>query len=208
MNQELLTWIGYIASIITATSMALNSVVKFRVVNMIGAAIFATYGFLIGALPVGALNGFIVLVDIYYLFQIFGKKEQFKTLEIRNDNRYLLEFLKYHHAEIQKFFPGFEYKPQLNTISFFVLRNMAVSGVFLAHKEADNKLVVGLDYVIPEYRDLKNGIYIYEKLKDFFLKENFESIETKGYSKANRKYLKRMGFNEIQNDFFERKIVK
>ena len=67
MLTNILPWIGYTASVIIVLSMMMNSIVKFRWINLFGALLFSTYGFLIGAIPVGILNGIIVLVDIYYL---------------------------------------------------------------------------------------------------------------------------------------------
>ncbi len=92
MDSQLLLWIGYFASGIIALSMTMNSIVKFRWINLIGATTFATYGFLIGAYPVMALNGFIVLVDIYYLSKIYSKSQLFDTLEVRGDNNTFLNF--------------------------------------------------------------------------------------------------------------------
>jgi len=196
METNILQWIGYIASIIIALSMTMNSIVKFRWINLAGAITFSTYGFLIGALPVGFLNGFIVTVDIYYLFTIYAKKEIFETLEVRADNKYLLRFLEFHNNEIQKFFPGFSYNPEMNTISFFILRNTAVAGLFLAHREDNNVLKVGLDYVVPEYRDFKNGRFIYLRLRRKFIDDGFDKVITSGSSTKYVKYLKKIGFNE------------
>ena len=81
MEINVLEWIGYIASVIVAVSLAMTSIVKFRWVNLIGAATFSIYGFLIGALPVGFLNGFIAIIDIYFLYTIYSKKEVFETNE-------------------------------------------------------------------------------------------------------------------------------
>ncbi|MFP4023497.1 MAG: hypothetical protein ACLFVR_03145 [Thiohalospira sp.] len=202
MEINILEWVGYTASVIIALSMTMNSIVKFRWINLIGATTFSLYGFLIGALPVGFLNGFIVVVDIYYLLTIYGKKEVFETLEVRADNKYLLRFLDFHHKEIQKYFPGFTYKPEMNTISFFILRNMAVAGLFLAHREDGNILRVGLDYVIPEYRDFKNGRYIYLRLRKKFIQDGFDMVKTSGKSKKYARYLKKLGFTEDQNGMF------
>lgn len=202
MDSEILQWIGYIASGVIALSMTMNSIVKFRWINLVGASSFATYGFFIDAYPVIMLNGFIVSVDIYYLLKIYTKNHLFDTLQIRGDNKYLIKFLDYHNKEIQKFFPKFEYKPEMNTISFFVLRNLAVAGIFLAHRENDNVLVVGLDYVIPEYRDYKNGKYVYHHLKDHFIKDGFEKIITQGGTSKHIKYLKKLGFKKLDNNRF------
>ncbi len=206
MESNILLWIGYAASGVIALSMTMNSIVKFRWINLVGASTFATYGLLIEAYPVMALNGFIVAVDIFYLLKIYTKKHLFDTLEIRSNNYYLLKFLDYHNAEIQKYFPGFEYKPEMNTISFFVLRNMAVAGIFLAHREDGNILKVGLDYVIPEYRDFKNGKYVYDHLVDNFKKEGFEKIVSQKGTPKHMKYLKKLGFRENENGLFEKEI--
>jgi len=206
MESNILLWLGYVASAVIALSMTMNSIVKFRWINLVGASAFATYGLLIGAFPVVALNGFIVSVDIYYLLKIYTKSHLFDTLEIRGDNKYLLKFLTYHNDEIQNFFPGFVYKPEMNTVSFFVLRNMAVAGIFLAHRENDNVLKVGLDYVIPEYRDYKNGKYVYHHLKENFIKEGFKEVVSDGGTTKHIKYLLRFGFRENNEGLFVKQL--
>ncbi|MBL7903409.1 MAG: hypothetical protein JNL22_00165 [Bacteroidales bacterium] len=207
MDISLLQWIGYTASVIIAISMTMNSILKFRWINLAGAVTFSTYGFLIGALPVGFLNGFIAFVDIYYLYAIYSKKEVFEILEVRADNRYLLRFLQFHDHDIQKFFPGFVYKPEMNTISFFILRDMAVAGIFLAHREKDHCLVVGLDFVLPEYRDFKNGRFIYLRLKQRFIKEGFRKVIAEGRSEQYGKYLKKLGFSYNSTGLFEKNLL-
>jgi len=208
MNSELLQWIGYAASVIIAVSMTISSIVKFRWINMVGALTFSIYGFLIGAIPVGILNGIIVLVDAYYLIVIYTKKEIFEILELRPENRYMIRFIEYHNADIQKFFPGFSYKPDMNTVSFFILRNMSVAGLFLAHREDENILKVGLDYVIPEYRDFKNGKYVYLRVRKNFIDSGFTKVMTEGKSVKYVQYLKKLGFKEDGNGMFTKELEK
>ncbi|MDD2634951.1 MAG: hypothetical protein PHW82_05570 [Bacteroidales bacterium] len=207
MELSIIEIIGYASSIIIAISMMLNSIVKFRWVNLVGATIMTGYGFALGAIPVGILNSFIMAADIYYLVKIYSKKEKFETLEIRSDNRYLLKFLSFHSKDIQYFFPGFQYKPEVNTISFFVLRDMRVTGIFLAHKTDKNTLNVGLDYVIPEYRDFKNGRYIYKRIINKFIDSGITKIVTNGNSKQYIKYLEKTGFIKNQEGMYEKKIA-
>ncbi len=208
MNSELLQWIGYAASVIIAVSMTISSIVKFRWINMVGALTFSIYGFLIGAIPVGILNGIIVLVDAYYLIVIYTKKEIFEILELRPENRYMIRFIEYHNTDIQKFFPGFSYKPDMNTVSFFILRNMSVAGLFLAHREDGNILKVGLDYVIPEYRDFKNGKYVYLRVRKNFIDSGFTKVMTEGKSVKYVQYLKKLGFKEDVNGMFTKELEK
>lgn len=202
MDPQLLQYIGYFASGVIALSMTMNSILKFRWVNIVGAFTFAVYGFLIGAFPVMLLNSIIVLVDIYYLNKIYTKKNLFDTLEVNADSKYLQKFLNFYNDDIEKFFPNFKYNPSLNTVSFYVLRNMTVAGLFLAHREGDNTLKVGLDYSIPEYRDYKNGKYIYESLKDSFKKEGYKKVVAESSSEFHNKYLLKLGFKKDKQGLF------
>jgi len=207
MEISLLQWIGYFASATIAVSMMMSSILKFRWINLAGAITFSAYGFLIGAWPVGFLNAFIALIDIYYLNSIYSKKEVFEILEIRADNRYLIRFLQFHEKDIELFFPGFSYIPGMNTVSFFVLRNMAVAGVFLAHRDQDHCLSVGLDFVLPEYRDFKNGKFIYLRLRKRFVDEGFTKVIADGRSEKYSQYLKKLGFEKNSEGKFEKALV-
>ncbi len=78
--------IGYIASALVAISLMMSSILKLRVINLIGAAFFTVYGLLIGAYPVAVVNFIIVRIDLYYLYEIFAAKEYFALLEVPNDS--------------------------------------------------------------------------------------------------------------------------
>ena len=55
----------------------MSKVLTLRLVNMIGAATFSLYGYLIGSIPVAGMNGFIVLINLYYLVQMYRSKTFF-----------------------------------------------------------------------------------------------------------------------------------
>jgi len=206
MDIQYLQWIGYAASVVIAVSMTMSSIIKFRWINIAGALTFCTYGFLIKAYPVGILNGFIVLVDIYYLTHIYSKKEKFEILEINSSSVYLKRFLKFHDARIQKILPGFAYNPDMNTVSFFILRDMAIAGLFLAHRENDNILKVGLDYVLPQYKDFKNGKHVYFNLNQYFIDAGYTSVLAESKNQSYIKYLKKLGFKETNKDSYSREL--
>lgn len=206
MEINYLEYIGFAASVIIAISMTMRSIVKFRWINLAGAMLFSAYGFVIGSLPVGLLNGFIVLVDIYYLYQIYGKQEVFEILEVAPDSRYLMRFLDFHRNDIEKFFPGFSYTPDSETKCYLTLRDMAVSGVFLAHTENVKELKVALDYVLPEYRDFKNGRFVYGQLYKKLAETGVELVKVESSNPAFIKYLKKLGFEQTVAGGFERKL--
>lgn len=190
---ELIEIIGYAGSVLVAISLMMSAIVKLRVINLVGAAIFSAYGFFIGALPVGILNGFIAIVDAYYLYEMFSAKDLFKILESSHDSDYLKYFLFYHENDIKKFFPSFDFTLDENWQMFFVLRNSVPAGLVCAERIADDKLYVKLDYAIPGYRDFKLGKYVYYKyLKGLDIKK----VYTDCGSKAHNKYLEKLGYTE------------
>ncbi len=207
MNPNILSWIGYLASVIIVISMMMSSIIKFRWVNLAGALLFSIYGFLIHAIPVGVLNGIIVLVDAYYLWLIYSKKETFEILEVNADSEYLKRFLRYHNTRIQSYCPGFNYIPDENKVCFFILRNMAVAGFFLAHRTNQSTLNVDLDYVLPEYKDFKNGKFIYFQLKDRFVEAGFNHVVAEGNNQRYFNYLKKLGFTETVTGVYEKDLT-
>ena len=65
----MVTWVecvGYVASVLVAVSLTLANIRALRVVNLAGALVFTVYGILVSAYPVAVVNGFIVLVNIFY----------------------------------------------------------------------------------------------------------------------------------------------
>lgn len=187
--------IGYLGSILVASAMFFNSIIRLRWFSLVGSTLFTFYGFTIGAYPVGAVNGVIMFTNIFYLVKMYSKKEYFRTLEIRPDNKYLVDFLDFHKTDIHKFFPEFE--NQNHDISLLILRNMQVAGVFLAKKEEDF-ICVKLDYVSPQYRDFKLGKYIFND--EQFKNKGFKEFRSGSYSKKNDKYLKKLGFQMHEID--------
>jgi hypothetical protein len=87
----------------------MKNIWMLRRINLIGAATFATYGAIIGAYPVLILNSFIALVDIYYLWGMYRKKDYFTLLPTNGpQGKYLLKFLEYYGDDIAKIFPNFD----------------------------------------------------------------------------------------------------
>lgn len=66
----LIEWIGYAASVLIVISLIMTSVVKLRIVNTAGCALFVFYGFVVGAYPVAISNLLIVLINLYHLYKL------------------------------------------------------------------------------------------------------------------------------------------
>jgi hypothetical protein len=190
--------VGYLASGLVAISLTMKSIRRLRIYNLIGALAFTAYGLLIGAYPVAAVNLFIVFINLYYLRQMAAAKEYFDLLRIRPDSEYLRSFLDFHREDIQQFSPGFAYEAGEAPIQFFVLRDMVPAGLFLGEADADGRLHVKLDYVIPQYRDLQTGQYVFGAQAEFFRELGIREILSDPGNPAHTAYLRRMGFAPVE----------
>jgi hypothetical protein len=171
----------------------MKAIVKLRIINLIGSLFFLVYGIIIGAYPVACVNGFVAVINIYYLFEIFTAKEYFSILEVKPDSDYLTMFLTYHFTDITKYITSFTLEQVAGSNVFFVLRNSVPAGLVCFKNREDNSVFVILDYVIPGYRDFKTGNFVYKKI----LKErNIGKIYCTSENKVHQQYLKKMGFEK------------
>jgi len=208
-NTPLIEWIGYVGSVIVAVSLTMSSIKKLRWYNLVGAAVFSFYGFAIGALPVGLLNLFISLADIYYLFKMYSYQESFKSIQVTGNDSYLNYFIGFYQREISEFFPNFNSSilTEKEVFALLLLRNEAVAGVFIGIKE-NKTLIIQLDFVTAVYRDLKPGNFIYKKNIDQIKEQGINHITCKTDNKFHQKYLLKMRFEAttVNSDIFQKNI--
>jgi ribosomal protein S18 acetylase RimI-like enzyme len=186
--------IGYAASLLVAISLMMSSILKLRVINLVGALFFTAYGLLIRAYPVAVVNFFIVLIDLYYLVQMLTSKEFFELLAVRPESEYLDSFLHHYAADIQKFQPGFAFSPNKNLLVFFILRNLVPAGLLIGDIRGESGLHILLDYAIPGYRDLKIGRFLYQQHAADFRSRGIQKIYAQPGAAAHARYLEQMGF--------------
>ncbi|MBI5727954.1 MAG: hypothetical protein HY965_08890 [Ignavibacteriales bacterium] len=180
---------------LVAISLMMSGIVKLRVINLIGAVLFAIYGLILHAYPVAALNALVALVNIYYLFDIYRTKEFFRILPVQHDSEYLHYFLKFYREDIRKFQPAFSGETSADSIVIFILRNTVPAGLILGKKINTDTLVIDLDYVVEGYRDLKIAKYVYTHI---FEETNSKLIYTLPGNEKHDAYLHKMGFVKTQ----------
>lgn len=193
--------IGFIASGVVAISLMMRNVFWLRIINGIGALIFTVYGILIQSAPVAVMNGFVVLIDLYYLSQSW-QSDYYKVLEVEPDAYYLRKFLDFYHEEIVKFMPEFSGEIPTDANVFFILRNMVPAGLLITREHADGRLYVEMDFAIPAYRDSKIGRFVYTHQAEIFNAEKYDAVYSEGLTPAHQKYLKRMGFKQQTDTLF------
>jgi CDP-diglyceride synthetase len=193
MSPSQIEIIGYIGSVLVAVSLMMKSLLRLRVINLFGAAFFMAYGILLDAYPVAFLNGLIVCIDLYYLYQMWRQKDFFTFMEVKPTSDYLRTFVEFYKDDISGVIPNYAYHAEDSLICFFILRNMVPAGLFIAKVEG-NEAHIKLDYVIPNYRDFKVARFVFEENSTFFIQRGINRFVSEGGSAFHRKYLERMGF--------------
>ncbi len=197
-------WIGYTGSVLVAVSLMMKNIYHLRRINLVGAATFAFYGYLVSAYPVVLLNGFIALVDVYYLWHMNREKESFSLMPVLDATHpYLTRFLEYYRKDIKKYFPEFDFKNLEGLKCFFILRNMMPVGIFIYERTPQDEIVIKLDYAIPHYRDHKNGKFLIYAQSKFLLERGVKKMIAYSRVPAHQRYLQKIGFQRTGKDTFE-----
>ncbi|MFP4362543.1 MAG: YgjV family protein [Spirochaetia bacterium] len=104
--------IGYIASFFVAISLLMVSIVKLRVLNLVGSLTFVIYGVFIGSIPLIITNGFICAVNVFYLLRMFNRDiSRFTYLTIeKGEKRRVMRFVESFKNDILHFYPLFHEK--------------------------------------------------------------------------------------------------
>lgn len=198
---------GYFASLVIAISLSMKSLVKLRSINLVGGMCFAIYGFFIGSLPVIILNSTLCLMNIFHLFKIYRKNEDFKLL--KNDNLvnpYLIEFLDFYKEDISKFFEPFDLSKLQSPLIIYTLRDMVTAGLFIGEiHETDGgkkEIRIVVDYVTPAFRDFKCSTFFYANVKELADDHDIEHFVIQTANKLHTPYLVRTGFKSLSPSMY------
>jgi len=185
---------GIAASLVIVTSLLMRSVLRLRMIGLVGASMMVVYGILLRSAPVAGLNSVNVCIHLYYIRQMLRAKHYFKLLEVDRDSTYIKEFLAFYRGDIAKFLPDFEYRPDRIDLVYLILRNLQPVGLFVMERDASGRALVKLDYVIPGYRDLKAGQFLYRELEQLLPAKHVTTLYSVPGDEVHQGYLKRMGF--------------
>jgi hypothetical protein len=187
--------------------MMMTSIVRLRLINLMGSLLFVVYGLLIEAYPVALMNLLIAGVNVYYLVKVtLDKQNRFSILEISPNSNYVKEFLNYYMQDINKFSPDFQSEAVNSDVCWLILKDMKVAGLLLGSEYNDTSMKIELDYILKPYRDFKPGTFIYEDNQKFFLQKGYNKLLASPGNHVHNQYLERMGFLR-NNDFYEKKLT-
>jgi hypothetical protein len=202
--------VGYTGSLLVVISLTRSSALWFRLISLAGSTTFLTYGLLISAPPVVATNAVIMGINVWFLYKVFTDEEYFSLLEVDPRSRYLAQFLEFHAADIDRYFPGYDYEPMFGDVPVFVLRDMVPAALFIGRPvDEPHVLQIQVDYAVPRFRDMRMGHYLYDHSSSFFLGQGFTTLRARGRVDDHRGYLKRVGFvPDTTRDCYELALVQ
>ncbi|MBU1068870.1 hypothetical protein KJ975_04795 [Myxococcota bacterium] len=192
---------GYLASVVTVSSLMMSNIWRLRWLNLVGALALMAYSWALGAWPLVAVNGVIAVVDVVHLWMLARRQDAFSLAPVcAHDEAFLKPFLETHRADVEKFFPGFELAKVAGARCVFILRNLMPVGLFVYAPEGDGVARIHLDYVTPAYRDLKNARFFFNRAWPEFLQEGFRELVVRDATPVHAAYCRRMGFGASLGD--------
>ena len=91
---------GYLGSTLVVVSMLMASVVKLRVINMIGSIISGTYALIIGSFPLALMNFCLIVINAYNLIRLLKSDKQYDLVDGTKDDGLLHYFLEYYRDDM------------------------------------------------------------------------------------------------------------
>jgi len=219
---------GYVASFFVAISLLMSSFIWLRVLNLIGAISFVVYGSLLGSIPIVITNGFITIINVYYLIQMFRPDlNGVQYVPIGSERRAQLDdFVAYYHDDIVRFFPDFSTERidgcfAAGGTAYLALKNLRLVGFALVHpvppvndaigdsledvyryvREAlfpEKSIVVPVDYIIRKYRGLGFAHRLYQAIERQE-SASFLLAPVCGKARKHRRFLLHHGFHLKQS---------
>ncbi|WP_295893957.1 hypothetical protein [uncultured Vibrio sp.] len=199
-------WFGYLASLVVLVSLTMTSIVKLRVINFIGCLLFAAFAYFIDSYPTMLMNLGIAGINIYYLVGLANSKDKFKLVSATIDSEYFDHFVSTNIKDIEQQTTASALRSE--NAAFYMLRNNAIAGLLVGTKHDDGSFDISLDYVTPEYRDLKLANYFYQQSPEWIKSRGIRVLKAKATTPEHKDYLHQVGFEKSPGDevSFEKRL--
>lgn len=192
MTLNVVELVGYLASALVVASFAMKSVVRLRIVSLVGSVIFVIYGVLLGSIPLIITNLAAAALNLWNLRREFRPNRDLGAVQIAAGAPFLLDFLQSHRDDILRFHPDFA-QPEPGDFVRLLIRDGLPAGAVIGQPQGDT-LHLKLDYVMAAYRDSRIGSWLYGTGAKTFTDAGFTTVVAKPESEAVRGYLTRIGF--------------
>jgi len=186
--------IGYAASLVILVSLLMTNVFRLRVINGIGSLLFGAYGWLIGSWPVCVINLVIAGIDGWYLVQSLRVSAFYDLAPAESlGAAFLKRFFLFHERELRAHAPGLTLEDLQGACTCLIFRNMLPVGVFSYRRRGEDADIM-IDFMIPEYRDFKAGLYLYRTKRMHFKEEGIKRFHAVARHASHPAYFRKNGF--------------
>ena len=190
-GDDILQIVGYFSTVLILVSFLMTSVLKLRVINLVGSMIFVFFAFMTKSYPTAIMNIGLCVINLYFIVRLLRTKRLTLVLPIALDSAYLRAFLELYRENIRPYFPAFDCDAPGADTAYFVYYDMDPVGLILGRRQGDGSLDILLDYTIPKYRDASVGRFLYPFLLG---EEGFSALVLRNASEKHAPYLRRVGF--------------
>jgi uncharacterized protein with PQ loop repeat len=200
MSDFALEFLGYVASAFVVASLAMSSVLKLRILSLIGSTTFLVYGVLIDSIPVAITNGVIMVINVVFLYRLLSHEARFDVVEVDAGSKFLARYLEHNASDIEAVWPGYRYRQHPDQLRLVVFRDMIPAGVFIASVDGTTARVE-LDYAGRDYRDLKNARVLFGNGRSILRGRGLDRIVTRADTVVHRRFLERFGFTPHGDEY-------
>lgn len=203
MTRTVLEIIGWLGSALVIVSLAQARVLRFRVLNLAGAALAVVYNVALAIWPFAAMNAIIAVIDLYWLRRLLAERHDpsaYSVVEVGAHDAYLEHVLDVHLDDIRTFQPSYAAPSPEDAgggrrWAFLVQREAETVGAVVVRDAGDGSAVVELDYVTPRFRDFTPGEFVYEH-SGVFAAHGLRTLVADPELATQTAYLHRVGFHE------------
>jgi hypothetical protein len=210
--------VGWVSSILVVLSLMQARVLRFRWMNLVGAAMATVVNAMLGIWPFAAMNGVIAVIDAYWIWRLSRERHDdhaYQVIEVGVDDAYLRHVLGVHADDLAATHPGFSTSAASDFSSattrgaaadrsaFLVLRSDETVGMVLVRDAGEGVGEVELDYVTQRFRDFTPGEFVYRK-SGVFAEKGFTRLVADAGPGTSDHY-GRVGFQRV-SDRWERAV--
>ena len=193
--------VGYVGSALVVLSMTMTSVLRLRLVNILGSAIALAYALAVKAYPVAALNAFLIIVNAVKTVQLFRVEKAYHLIQSKGSAGLPNYLSQKYGGDILNFFP--EFKGISDDDDVFILMNGdAATGITAGKIDAQGNFQISIDYTTPAYRDNSAGRFLFKEIA----KRGCKKAVLETSSKNHEAYMYKIGFTKISRGKYVKEL--
>jgi len=205
---------GWVSSGLIIFSLMQARVLRFRVLNLTGAALATVVNALLGVWPFAAMNLAITVIDIYWIWRLGRERhdeEVYDVVEVGVGDAYLRHTLRVHAEDVSATYPRFPLTEIAGTAdsspaegaaaadadrsAFLILRGDETVGMVVVRDAGAGVAEVELDYVTERFRDFTPGEFVYRR-SGVFADRGFSRLVVDA-STSSSEHFGRVGFERV-----------